>query len=56
MGRTEDLGDFQRGTVIGCHIYNKSVHQIYALLELPWSTVIAVLVKWKRLGATIFQP
>ena len=26
------------------------------LLELPWSTVSAVIVKWKHLGATTVQP
>ena len=46
----------QCSTVIGYHLCNKSVHQISALLELPWSTVSAVIVKWKRLGATIAQP
>ena len=56
MDRTEELSDFQRGTIIGCHLSNKSVHQISALLELPRSTVIAVIVKWKRLGATTAQP
>ena len=30
--------------------------QISALLEMPWSTVSAVIVKWKRLGATTAQP
>ena len=54
MGRTKELSDFQRGTVIGCHLY-KSVRQISALLELPRSTVSAVIVKWKRLGATTAQ-
>jgi transposase len=48
--------DFQRGTVIGCHLSNKSVSQVSALLELPRSTVSAVIVKWKRLGATAAQP
>ena len=52
---TEELSDFQRGTVIGCQLVNKSVRQISALLELPWSTVSAVIVKWKRLGATTAQ-
>ena len=56
MGRTEELSDFQRGTVIGCHLSNKSVHQISTLLELPRSTVSAVIVKWKRLGAPTAQP
>ena len=42
---TEELSDFQRGTVIGYHLSNRS--------ELP--TVSAVIVKWKRLGATTAQ-
>ena len=56
MGRTEELSDFQRGTVIGCHLSNKLVHQIYALLELLRSTISAVIVKWKCPGATAAQP
>ena len=55
MGRTEELSDFQRGTIIGCHLSIKSVSQISALLELPRSIVSAVIVKWKRLGATTAQ-
>ena len=46
----EELSDFQSGNVIGCHLSNKSVHNISALLELPRSTVSAVIVKWKCLG------
>ena len=42
--------------VIGCHLSNKSVNQISALLELPWSTVSAAIVKWKHLWATKAQP
>ena len=56
MGHTEELRDFQRGTVMGCHHFNKSVRQISALLELLWSTVSTVILKWKRLGATTAQP
>jgi hypothetical protein len=44
MAGTEELSDFQRGTV----------YYISALLELPQSTVRPV--KWKRLGATAAQP
>jgi hypothetical protein len=53
MAFTEEPRDFQRGIVIGCHLSNKSVHQISALLELPRSTVLlcAVIVKWKHLSA-----
>ena len=56
MGRTEELSDFQHGTVTGCHLSNKSVHQTSALQELPQSTVSAVIVKWKHLGTTTAQP
>ena len=56
MGRTEELSDFQHGTVIGCHLSKKAVRQISALLELLWSTVSAVIVKWKHPGATSAQP
>ena len=56
MALTEELSDFQGGTVTGCHLSNKSVGQISALLALPQSPVSAVIVKWKRLGATMAQP
>ena len=56
MGHIEELSDFQRGTVIGCRLSKKSVYQMSALLELPQSTVSAVIVKWKHLGATTAQP
>uniref|UniRef100_A0A4W5RLW8 Immunoglobulin V-set domain-containing protein n=1 Tax=Hucho hucho TaxID=62062 RepID=A0A4W5RLW8_9TELE len=35
--------------------YKPSVRQISTLLELPRSTVRAVIVKWKHLGATPVQ-
>ncbi|XP_076347997.1 uncharacterized protein LOC143245519 [Tachypleus tridentatus] len=56
IGRSEELNDFQRGTVIGCHLSDKPVCQISALLELAQSTVSAVIVKCKRLGVTTVQP
>ena len=57
MAHAEELNDFQRGTIIGCHLSDKSVRKMSALLELPRSTfVIAVIVKWKHLGATTSQP
>ena len=56
MACTEELSDFQCGTVIGCHLSNKSVCKISALLELPQSTVSAVIVKWKHLVARTAQP
>jgi hypothetical protein len=54
-GLTEELNYFQRGTVLGCHLSNKLVCQISALLELLRSTVSVVIVKWKCLGATTAQ-
>ena len=56
MGCTEELSDFQHGTVIRCHLSSKSVCHISALLELSRSTISAVIVKWKCLGATTTQP
>ncbi|XP_068444856.1 aminoacyl tRNA synthase complex-interacting multifunctional protein 1-like isoform X2 [Clinocottus analis] len=56
MGRSEELSDFQRGTVVGCHMCNKSVREISSLLELPRSTVSAVILKWKRGGITTALP
>ena len=55
-GHTEELSDFQRGTVIGRQHSYKSVRQIFDLLGLRRSTVSAVIVKWKRLEATVAQP
>ncbi|KAM6940327.1 aminoacyl tRNA synthase complex-interacting multifunctional protein 1-like isoform 2-T2 [Xenentodon cancila] len=56
MGRGEELSDFQRGTVVGCHLCKKSVREISALLKLPRSTVSAVILKWKRGGITTALP
>jgi len=49
----KELSDFDRGTVIGCHLCHKSVREISALLD---TTVSAIIVKWKRLGATTARP
>ena len=56
MGRGEELSEFQRGTVVGCHMCKKSVREISALLNLPRSTVSAVILKWKRGGITTALP
>uniref|UniRef100_A0A3B4BUG3 Furry homolog a (Drosophila) n=2 Tax=Pygocentrus nattereri TaxID=42514 RepID=A0A3B4BUG3_PYGNA len=48
MAPTEKLSDFKCGTVIECH---RSVCEISALLDLPWSTVCGIIAKWNRLGA-----
>jgi transposase len=50
MGKSGELGDFESGLVIGCHISNKSVRDIATLLKLLKSTVSDMIVKWKREG------
>jgi hypothetical protein len=35
MGRSGELGDFERGLVIGCHIRKKSVRDIATVLNFP---------------------
>lgn len=45
MTYTEELSDFKCGALIGHHLYYKSVHEISALLDLPWATVNAVIVR-----------
>ncbi|CAI9566009.1 unnamed protein product [Staurois parvus] len=37
----------KRGTVIGCHLCNKSIHYISRLLNIPWSTVSGIITEWK---------
>ena len=44
---TEELSEYQHSPVIGCHLSNKSVLQMSALLELPQATVSAVIGKGK---------
>ena len=40
MGRSQELSEFQSGTVIGCHLCNKSSREISSLLNIPQSTVV----------------
>ncbi|KAI4898858.1 hypothetical protein NFI96_004520 [Prochilodus magdalenae] len=56
MGRSQELSEFQRGAVIGCHQCNKSTREISSLLNIPQSTVSCIITKWKRLGTTATQP
>ncbi|CAI9624472.1 unnamed protein product, partial [Staurois parvus] len=48
--------EFKHGTVIGCHLCNKSIHEISLLLNIPRSTVSGIITKWKQLGTTATQP
>uniref|UniRef100_A0A3Q2W3X4 Tc1-like transposase DDE domain-containing protein n=1 Tax=Haplochromis burtoni TaxID=8153 RepID=A0A3Q2W3X4_HAPBU len=56
MGRSQELSEFQRGTVIGCHLSSRSSREISSLLNIPQSTVSSIITKWKRLGTTATQP
>lgn len=56
MGRSRELSDFERGTVVGCYKCKKSVREIAALLDMPKSTVSAVILNWKRGGITTALP
>ncbi|CAI9584934.1 unnamed protein product [Staurois parvus] len=35
MGRSQELSEFKRGTMIGCHLCNKSIREISLLLNIP---------------------
>ncbi|CAI9618968.1 unnamed protein product [Staurois parvus] len=56
MGRSQELSDSKRGPVIGCHLYNKSIHDISWLLNIPRSAVSGNITKWKQLGTKATQP
>ncbi|CAI9544800.1 unnamed protein product, partial [Staurois parvus] len=56
IGRSQELSEFKRGTVIGCNLCNKSINEISLLLNIPRSTVSDIITKWKQLGTTATQP
>ncbi|CAI9588337.1 unnamed protein product [Staurois parvus] len=56
MGRSQELSEFKCGTVIGCHLCNKSICEISLLLNIPHSTVTGNIAKWKQLGTIATQP
>ncbi|CAI9593186.1 unnamed protein product, partial [Staurois parvus] len=56
MGRSQELIEFQHGTVIGCNLCNKSICEISLLLIIPWSAVSGIITKRKQLGTTATQP
>ncbi|CAI9568750.1 unnamed protein product [Staurois parvus] len=56
IGHSQELSEFKRGTVIGCHLCNKSICEISLLLNISWSTVSGIITKWKQLGTTANQP
>ncbi|CAI9614237.1 unnamed protein product [Staurois parvus] len=56
MHLSQELRELKRGTVIGYHLCNKSIHEISLLLNIPRSTVSVIIKKWKHLGTTATQP
>ncbi|CAI9547202.1 unnamed protein product, partial [Staurois parvus] len=42
MGRSQELSEFKRGSVIGCYLCNKSIHDISLLLNIPWLSVSGI--------------
>ncbi|CAI9580860.1 unnamed protein product [Staurois parvus] len=56
MGLFQELSEFKCGTVIGCHLCNKSIREISLLLNIPQSTVSGIITRWKQLGTTATQP
>ncbi|CAI9537564.1 unnamed protein product [Staurois parvus] len=45
MGCSQELSEFKRDTVIGCHLCNKSIRDISWLLNIPRSTVSGIITK-----------
>lgn len=52
MARSKVLTEFKGGAVTGCHCSKKSAFDISSLLDIPRSTVSAIITKGKLLGAT----
>ncbi|CAI9610232.1 unnamed protein product [Staurois parvus] len=56
MGCSQELSEFKHGTIIGCHLCNKSIREISLLLNIPRSSVNGIITKWKQLGTTATYP
>ncbi|GFX20377.1 hypothetical protein TNCV_3487351 [Trichonephila clavipes] len=48
MSKSKELSEFNRGSIVGCHLCGKSVREIADILQKPKSMVSDVMVKWKR--------
>ncbi|GFW79518.1 hypothetical protein TNCV_128231 [Trichonephila clavipes] len=51
MSKSKELSEFDRGSIVGCHLCGKSVREIADILQKPKSTVSDVIVKWKPRGS-----
>ncbi|CAI9544436.1 unnamed protein product [Staurois parvus] len=56
MGHSQELSEFKCGTMIGCHLCNKSIREISLLVNISRSTVSGIVSKWKQLGTKATQP
>ncbi|CAI9538665.1 unnamed protein product [Staurois parvus] len=56
VSRSQELGDFKRGTVIGCYLCGKSIRKMSLLLNIPRLIVSGIITKWKQLGTTATKP
>ncbi|CAI9557924.1 unnamed protein product [Staurois parvus] len=45
MGPSQELSEFKHGTMIGCHLCNKSIREISLLLNIIQSTVSGIITK-----------
>ncbi|GFW40369.1 hypothetical protein TNCV_1019271 [Trichonephila clavipes] len=50
MSKSKELSEFDRGSIVGCHLCWKSVRETADILQKPKSPVSDVIVKWKRRG------
>ncbi|GFV39595.1 regulator of chromosome condensation 2 [Trichonephila clavipes] len=55
MNNSKELSEFDRGSIVGCHLCGKSVREIADILHKPKSTVNDVIVKWKRRGSEVAE-
>ncbi|GFV31915.1 hypothetical protein TNCV_2564181 [Trichonephila clavipes] len=51
MNKSKELSEFDRGSIVGCHLCGKSVREIADILQKTKSTVSVVIEKWKRRGS-----
>ncbi|CAI9561450.1 unnamed protein product [Staurois parvus] len=42
---SQELSEFKHGTLIGCHLCNKSIHEISLLLNIPQTSVSGIITK-----------
>ncbi|GFU17747.1 regulator of chromosome condensation 2 [Trichonephila clavipes] len=51
MSKSKELSEFDRGSIVGCHLCGKSDSEIVDILQKPKSTVSDVIMTWKHQGS-----